>query len=66
MALGTDGFGKSDGRKALRDHFEVDANHIAYVAMHTLYEEKKIKKEELKKAAKKLNIDSNKKNPTDF
>ena len=65
-ALGTDGFGKSDGREMLRDHFEVDAKHIAFTAMHTLYEEGKIKKEELKKAMKELNIDSSKANPAMF
>lgn len=34
--LGTDGFGRSDGRPALRDFFEVDAAHIAYAALVTL------------------------------
>lgn len=65
-ALGTDGFGKSDGREMLRDHFEVDAKHITYSAMHALYEDKKIKKDELKKAMKELKINSNKENPANF
>jgi pyruvate dehydrogenase E1 component len=34
--LGTDGFGRSDGRPALRDFFEVDARHIAYAAAVSL------------------------------
>jgi pyruvate dehydrogenase E1 component len=34
--LGTDGFGRSDTRAALRRHFEVDAGHIAVAALHAL------------------------------
>jgi pyruvate dehydrogenase E1 component len=34
--LGTDGFGRSDGRPALRDFFEVDARHIAFAALAAL------------------------------
>jgi pyruvate dehydrogenase E1 component len=33
VALGTDGFGRSDTRAALRDFFEVDARHIAVAAL---------------------------------
>jgi len=35
-ALGTDGFGRSDTRGALRRFFEVDRYHIAVTALHTL------------------------------
>jgi pyruvate dehydrogenase E1 component len=31
--LGTDGFGRSDSRPALRRHFEMDAEHVAYEAL---------------------------------
>ncbi|QHI70083.1 pyruvate dehydrogenase (acetyl-transferring), homodimeric type [Tichowtungia aerotolerans] len=34
--LGTDGFGRSDGREALRDHFEVDARWIAHAVLTAL------------------------------
>ena len=34
--LGTDGYGRSDGREALRDFFEVDARHIAQAALAAL------------------------------
>lgn len=34
--LGTDGFGRSDTRAALRSHFGVDAAHIAQAARHAL------------------------------
>ncbi|MBI2323635.1 MAG: pyruvate dehydrogenase (acetyl-transferring), homodimeric type, partial [Chloroflexi bacterium] len=36
LPLGTDGFGRSDTREALRRHFEVDAEHITVAALHTL------------------------------
>ncbi|HEX5476650.1 MAG TPA: pyruvate dehydrogenase (acetyl-transferring), homodimeric type, partial [Burkholderiales bacterium] len=36
VALGTDGFGRSDTRAALRDFFEVDARHIALAALAAL------------------------------
>ena len=36
VALGTDGFGRSDSRAALRRFFEVDRNHIAVAALKAL------------------------------
>jgi pyruvate dehydrogenase E1 component len=36
LPLGTDGFGLSDARSALRRHFEVDAAHIVTAALHAL------------------------------
>jgi pyruvate dehydrogenase E1 component len=38
VALGTDGFGRSDTRAALRDFFEVDRKHIAVAALSALVE----------------------------
>jgi pyruvate dehydrogenase E1 component len=38
IALGTDGFGRSDTRAALRDFFEVDRRHIAVAALSALVE----------------------------
>ena len=35
-SLGTDGFGRSDTRDKLRDHFEINANHIALNALYSL------------------------------
>jgi pyruvate dehydrogenase E1 component len=55
-ALGTDGFGRSDGRPALRDFFEVDAAHIAYAALVALAEEGTIDAKTADEAAKKLGI----------
>lgn len=61
--LGTFGFGRSDTRKALRNFFEVDADHIAYATLYSLVQNKELKPEILKKAMKDLDIDPNKLNP---
>src|SRR5262249_47661004 len=42
VSLGTDGFGRSEGRATLRDFFEVDAKHIALATLHALARERKI------------------------
>ncbi len=64
--LGTDGYGRSDNRKALRDYFEVDARHIAFAALALLYKHRKVKKDVLEKARKDLEIDPEKFNPLDL
>lgn len=61
--LGTDGFGRSDTRKALRQFFEVDSNTIAYASLKALYDEKTIDLKVLQKAMKDLGIDPDKENP---
>ena len=61
--LGTDGYGRSDSRDALRDFFEVDARHIAFTALSKLAREKKIAVEVVLKATKDLEINPEKKNP---
>jgi pyruvate dehydrogenase E1 component len=63
--LGTDGFGRSDNRRALRDYFEVDDKHIAYAALYSLFSNGKLDKKTIVKAKKDFNIDSEKFNPTD-
>jgi len=63
VSLGTDGFGRSESRAALRDFFEVDARHIAYATLGKLFKEGKIKKDVLAKAAKSLKINPDKLNP---
>ncbi|HLD87999.1 MAG TPA: pyruvate dehydrogenase (acetyl-transferring), homodimeric type, partial [Candidatus Omnitrophota bacterium] len=62
-ALGTDGFGRSESREALRDFFEVDAKHIVWAALVTLHNEKKIGADVLARAQKQLPIDPKKLNP---
>jgi pyruvate dehydrogenase E1 component len=42
VTLGTDGFGRSDTRQALRDFFEVDRRHIVHAALHALAQEGRI------------------------
>jgi pyruvate dehydrogenase E1 component len=62
-SLGTFGFGRSEGRTSLRDFFDVDAKHIVYATLYSLMKEGKIKAEVVKKAAKDLGINPDKKNP---
>ena len=63
MALGTDGFGRSESRVALRDFFEVDAKHIVLATLTALLRDKQIKLEVLQQAVKDLGIDPEKANP---
>jgi len=63
VSLGTDGFGRSDGRRALRRHFEVDFNAIAWTVLSSLAARSEFDKKKLEKARKELGIDSNKPNP---
>lgn len=61
--LGTDGFGRSDTRAALRDFFEVDAKMIAYTALKALADSGDFDMAELKKAMKRLGIDPKRMDP---
>ncbi|MGF1554100.1 MAG: pyruvate dehydrogenase (acetyl-transferring), homodimeric type [Paracoccaceae bacterium] len=61
--LGTDGFGRSDGRERLRRHFEVDADHIAATAAYALHQEGALKAEEVKAIYDACAIDPDKPNP---
>lgn len=63
VALGTDGFGRSEARAELRDHFEVDAKHIAYAALVALADEGSLEPAALLKARAALGIDPDKRNP---
>lgn len=63
LALGTDGFGRSDTQPALREHFEVDARHIAFAALSALASEQKFTGDRLKQAQEELEIDSEKIDP---
>ncbi len=63
LTLGTDGFGRSDGRRHLREFFEVDENYIAFAALYMLFKEGKIKLDTLKSAIKDLNIKPDKADP---
>lgn len=63
VALGTDGFGRSENRAALRDFFEVDAKHIVLATLNALAKDKQIKAETLQTAIKELGINPEKLNP---
>ena len=65
IALGTDGYGRSDSREALRSFFEVDRYHIVIAAIKSLVDKKQIDKDILVKAIKKFKIDGQKPNPVD-
>ncbi|MFW5742214.1 MAG: pyruvate dehydrogenase (acetyl-transferring), homodimeric type [Spirochaetota bacterium] len=58
--LGTDGYGQSDNRPALRDHFEVDARHITVAALHRLAQEGVVEAKKAQQAIKKYEIDPGK------
>ena len=57
ITLGTDGFGRSDGRESLRDFFEVDDRHIAHAALAALREDGEIGGDIVDKAVKVLGLD---------
>ena len=61
--LGTDGFGRSDSRANLRDHFEVDAHHVVVAALHVLAQEGSVDKKVVAEAIAKYGIDPERLNP---
>jgi pyruvate dehydrogenase E1 component len=63
FALGTDGFGRSEGRNQLRRFFEVDARYVAYATLYQLVRNGKLDSKILAKAMKELEIDPNKPEP---
>jgi len=62
-ALGTDGFGRSEGRTSLRDFFEVDAKFIVLATLHELSADGKIDAKVVDKAIEDLGIVKTKPNP---
>jgi pyruvate dehydrogenase E1 component len=62
-SLGTDGFGRSEGRTSLREFFEVDARFITVATLNELYLDGKLEAAVVDKAIKELGIDSEKPNP---
>jgi pyruvate dehydrogenase E1 component len=63
VSLGTDGFGRSDGRKALRDFFEVDARHITFATLSALAREERLDVRVVQQAMRELEINPDKVNP---
>src|SRR6267154_657414 len=62
-ALGTDGFGRSEGRTSLRDFFEVDAKFIVLATLHELSADGKIDAKVVDQAIEDLGIVKTKPNP---
>ena len=65
QVLGTDGFGRSDSRKKLRDHFEVDRRWVAVAALQALANQGKLERKVVADAITKFGIDTEKRNPLD-
>ena len=61
--LGTDGYGRSDSREALRRHFEVDRYYITVAALSALAGDGKLDRKTVAEAIRKYGIDADKPNP---
>ena len=64
--LGTDGFGRSDSRAALREFFEVDRKSIVVSALKALVDDGAIERQTLSRAIADLGIDPAKRDPVDL
>jgi pyruvate dehydrogenase E1 component len=64
--LGTDGFGMSDSREALRRHFEVDAPSIVVASLHALAREGRIAPAEVTRALRDAAYDPDKPDPMEL
>ncbi len=63
VALGTDGFGRSDTRQQLRHFFEVDRHYIVVAALYALAKDGEVQRALVTTAMKKYGIDPKKPNP---
>jgi pyruvate dehydrogenase E1 component len=63
VTLGTDGFGRSDYRKALREFFEVNRHYVVLAALNGLAESGQIDAVKVAEAISKYGINTNKANP---
>ncbi|WP_207538432.1 pyruvate dehydrogenase (acetyl-transferring), homodimeric type [Sabulicella rubraurantiaca] len=61
--LGTDGFGRSDFRRKLRHHFEVDRHWVALAALDGLARDQKLPRAKVAEAIKRYGLDPEKANP---
>jgi pyruvate dehydrogenase E1 component len=62
-SLGTDGFGRSEGRTSLREFFEVDSRFITVATLHELAQDGAIEKNVVEKAIQEFGINPEKPNP---
>jgi pyruvate dehydrogenase E1 component len=65
VTLGTDGYGRSDTRAALRDFFEVDRHHVVIATLKALADEGDIERKIVSEAIKKYRIQTDRPNPWD-
>ena len=63
VVLGTDGFGRSESRAALRRHFEIDAESVVYATLVALSQEGRFNAAKLPAALEALGIDADKIDP---
>ena len=63
VALGTDGFGRSDSREKLREFFEVDRYFVVVAALHALADEGQIGRSKVADAIERFKINPDKANP---
>jgi pyruvate dehydrogenase E1 component len=63
VTLGTDGFGRSDFRRKLREFFEVNRNYVALAALKALADEGELPLKTVSEAIKRYGIDPAKPNP---
>ena len=61
--LGTDGFGRSDFRSKLREHFEINRHYIVVAALKALSEEGTVPAAKVAEASKKYGIKTDKVHP---
>ena len=61
--LGTDGFGRSDFRRKLREHFEIDRHYIVVAALKALSEDGKVPVQQVADAIAKYGIQADRINP---
>jgi pyruvate dehydrogenase E1 component len=61
--LGTDGFGRSDTRRALRGFFEVDRRYVAVAALKALADQEAIPQKKVVEAIRKYGVDPEKPSP---
>jgi pyruvate dehydrogenase E1 component len=61
--LGTDGFGRSDFRKKLREHFEINRHYIVVAALKSLADDGKVSAATVAEAIRKYGIAADKINP---
>jgi pyruvate dehydrogenase E1 component len=61
--LGTDGFGRSDTRRSLRGHFEVDRRYVAVAALKALADQEALPQKKVVEAIRQYGVDPEKPNP---